>query len=304
MKYVPPMLSIHWMGILKWVVIFPYAEHAWKLVTRWLSMRENWLLEGWACAKNGLLYGWAYAKIGSLLPEHAKKLLTGWQRKCKNSFQRIFKIFPLFRLSLIPCPLLPSLSNVLCPPSHAFVLCLLSYVPCLTSLLLVSRPLAYISVPCLSSAVPSPGPLFLVSHHLSPVSQFCSLSPVFFTCLTLSVPCLPSSFLRPLTPINCPSVPFSAALLHCSCPLLLCFPPSVPPSLVLCPLFFILARMWVLKNIHAYTCSRHFWWLATSWCCKSGYWLSLESGLMYVARSALTGWGAGKIRWKSPRLSL
>jgi hypothetical protein len=32
------------MMVLKLVDIFPYAEIAPKLVTRWLSMRENWLL--------------------------------------------------------------------------------------------------------------------------------------------------------------------------------------------------------------------------------------------------------------------
>ncbi len=65
--------GIFWMMILKWVVISSYAEHAWKLVTRWLSMRGNWLLVSWACAKigygtlwistrgNWLLLGWAYA---------------------------------------------------------------------------------------------------------------------------------------------------------------------------------------------------------------------------------------------------
>ncbi len=51
MKFVPRMLSILFMIILKWVVISPYAEHAQKLITRWLSMRENWLLASWAYEK-------------------------------------------------------------------------------------------------------------------------------------------------------------------------------------------------------------------------------------------------------------
>ncbi len=38
------------MMILKWVVTSSYAEHVRKLVTHWLSMRENWLLDCWACA--------------------------------------------------------------------------------------------------------------------------------------------------------------------------------------------------------------------------------------------------------------
>ncbi len=41
MKFVPRMLSIFSMMVLKWVAISPYAEHARKLVTHWLSMREN-----------------------------------------------------------------------------------------------------------------------------------------------------------------------------------------------------------------------------------------------------------------------
>ena len=53
LKFVLRMLSIFSMMILIWVVIFPYAEHAQKLVTRGLSMRENWLLVGCACAKIG-----------------------------------------------------------------------------------------------------------------------------------------------------------------------------------------------------------------------------------------------------------
>jgi hypothetical protein len=51
MKFVPRMLSIFSM-ILKWA-ISPYAEHARKLFTRWLSMREpalwnrNYFLRFW-----------------------------------------------------------------------------------------------------------------------------------------------------------------------------------------------------------------------------------------------------------------
>ncbi len=73
------------------------AEHARKLVTHWLSIRENWLLFGWGCTKigyslaeharklvtrwlsmhtNWLLIGWACAKIGYSLAEHAQKLVT------------------------------------------------------------------------------------------------------------------------------------------------------------------------------------------------------------------------------------
>ncbi len=67
MKFVPRMLSIIWMLILKWVGISPYAEHTRKLVTRWLSTSGNWLL-----------IGWAYAEIGYSLAEHTQNLVTRW----------------------------------------------------------------------------------------------------------------------------------------------------------------------------------------------------------------------------------
>jgi hypothetical protein len=92
-----------------------------------------------------------------------------------------------------------------------------------------------------------------VTHSSVPFSRPCLTSFVpsltsLYLCLPAYVPCLMSPFLvsRPLS--NVPVFPF---LCLCSCPLLLCFPSSVPPSLVLCPLSFILARMRVfLKNIH------------------------------------------------------
>ncbi len=177
---------------------YSLAERGQKLVTRRLSMRENWLLDVWA-----------YAKIGYLLARHAKKLFTRWLSICKTSFSAFSKFFfssPCHSLT----PMSPSsvrVSNVLCPLSHVFVLCLPSYVPCLTSLLLVFRPLYYISVLCLSSAVPSLAPLFLVSHPLSPVSQLCVVSRLL-SCLTWSVPSLPSSFLRPLALSTVPVSPF------------------------------------------------------------------------------------------------
>jgi hypothetical protein len=83
-----------------------------------------------------------------------------------------------------PVSCLWSLSNVLCTLSHVSVL--------------VSRPLSpsHVSVPCLPSSVsvPSHTSLFLVSRPLSRVPRLCSLSPILVSCLTLSVPCLPSSF--------------------------------------------------------------------------------------------------------------
>ncbi len=97
------------------------------------------------------------------------------------------------------------MSNVLrlCLVSHTLspVLRLHSLSPVLTSLFLVSCHLSQVSVPCLSA---------------------------FVSCLTGFVPCFPYSFLRPPTHINCHSVPFSVTLFHCSCPLFLCLPSSVP----------------------------------------------------------------------------
>jgi hypothetical protein len=182
-----------WNGL--WFPLMPsYAEHAQKLVTRWLSMRGNWLLVGWACTK-----------IGYLLAEQSRKSLR--RTTCISKFFLSSSCHPFFSL------LLPSLSNFLCPLSHVFVLCLPSYVPCLTSLSLspILCPLSHVSVPCLPSNVPSFKFLFLESQPLCYVLRLCSLSLVFCT------------------------------LSHVIC--------SLSPILVsiICP-----------------TCSRRFWWLATS----------------------------------------
>jgi hypothetical protein len=64
---------------------YSLAEHARKLVTRWLSMRENRLLVCWACAK-----------IGYSLAEHMQKLF--WRSTC------IFCLFFLFTLSPFSVP--------------------------------------------------------------------------------------------------------------------------------------------------------------------------------------------------------
>jgi hypothetical protein len=49
------------------------AEHARKLVTRWLSMHENWLFVGCACTN-----------LDYLLAEHARKLVTRWLSMREN----------------------------------------------------------------------------------------------------------------------------------------------------------------------------------------------------------------------------
>jgi hypothetical protein len=140
---------------------------------------------------------------------------------------------------------LTSLYLFSCPMSPVLRLCSLSPVLC---------PLSHVSVPCLPSAVPSLMSLFLVSHPLSSVSRLCSLSPV--PCTLYHVICSLSPIL--LSPShnpysNCPSVPFSVALYYCSCPLLFCFPLSIPPSLVLCPLSFILRECEFFLKIYMHT---------------------------------------------------
>ncbi len=62
LKLVLYMLSLFWRMVFRWVVISPYAEHAQKLVARWMSMRKNLYLVGWACAK-----------IGYSLAKHTRK---------------------------------------------------------------------------------------------------------------------------------------------------------------------------------------------------------------------------------------
>jgi hypothetical protein len=47
--------------------VFVYAEHARKLVTRWLSMHGNWLL-----------IGIADLEIGYSLAEHTRIVVTSW----------------------------------------------------------------------------------------------------------------------------------------------------------------------------------------------------------------------------------
>ncbi len=127
-----------------------------NLVTRRLSMHENWLHVGWACAK-----------VGYLRADHTQK--SFWHTTC------IFGVFPQF-----PC--LPSYV-----PSHVFVSCLPSSVLCLTSLFLVSRPLYPVSRDL--SAVSFP--LFSVPQPLSnvPVSPFLWLySTVHILCYSVSRP--------------------------------------------------------------------------------------------------------------------
>ncbi len=99
------------------------------------------------------------------------------------------------------CPLLLSLSHVLCPLSHVFVLCLPSNVPYLMSLFLASCPPSPISWPC----------------SLSPV--LCTLSTVLSQCpflwLYSTCPVLCSSISRPLFLDLSSSVPCFSYLREC-----------------------------------------------------------------------------------------
>ena len=140
-----------------------------------LSMRENWLLVGWACME-----------ISYSLAEHARKLVTLWLSMRENwllvgwAYEEI--CFYWYWTMFFP------LSSV--PLSPFFIPCLTSYVSCLkwlflvshplfpslTSLFLVSHPLFHVSLLCsLSSSVPNLTSLFLVSRSLSPILSLCSL---------------------------------------------------------------------------------------------------------------------------------
>ncbi len=135
MKFVPGMLSIFWMMFLKWVVI-PLM----------LSMRENWLLLGWACLE-----------IGYSLAEHLRKL--DWLSIRGNWLLVGWAYAEIHFIGIEPCfyPVILS---------HLSVPCIPSSLPCLISLCLVSRPLfpSYVSVPCLPFIFPNLKSLFLLSH--------------------------------------------------------------------------------------------------------------------------------------------
>jgi hypothetical protein len=233
MKFVQRMLSIFWMMFLKWVVISSYAEHARKLVTRWLSMHGNWLL-----------VGWAWAGIGYSLAGHKRKLVTRWLSIRGNSFLLVLNhVFTLSSIPLSPFPVPCLLSQVSipipCSLSHVSVPFLPSSVPCLTSLFLVSRPLSpilmsHFFVSCLPPSVPFFTSLFLVSCPLFSVSLLCSLSPVLCSLSHFSVPCF-----RPLVsclPI-CSLYPILSSMSHFFVP---CLPSSVPILRLcsLCPVHF------------------------------------------------------------------
>ncbi len=177
---------------------YSLAEHAWKLVTHWLSMRGNWLL-----------FGWAYTEIGYSLGQHTQTFVFIGIAPCFS---------PVIRS---PVPFSRPLSNVLCLLSQVSVPCLPSFVPCFTSLFLVSRPLFRVSLLCSLSPIlcslshfyvlcfppfvshPCLTSLFLVSQFrpLFHVSLLCSLSPIL--CSQSHFPLFPVSRLCSLNPILC-----------------------------------------------------------------------------------------------------
>ncbi len=229
-----------------------------------LNMHENRLLIG-SMPENWLLVGWACTNIGDSLAERTRKLVTHWLSggwKLVTRWQSLFvswllaswayaKIFLALHVYFQSFPTLSPVTHSSVPLScpcltsplyHVFVVSLLKYVPCLTSLFLVLYPLSHVSVPCLPSAVPILMSLFLVSCPLSSVSRLCSLSLVL--CTLSHVICSLSPIL--LSPSYNP-YQLSQSPLFCgsniTCPLLFCFPSSVPPYLVLCPLSFILREI-------------------------------------------------------------
>jgi hypothetical protein len=185
------------------IIGYLLAEHAWKLVTRWLSMRRNWLL-----------FGWASAEIGYSLAEHTRKFVFIGIEPCFSPVIRspvIRSPVPFTRPSSNVLWLLSvcSLSPILYSLSQVSVPCFPSTVPCLTSLFLVSHPLFHVSLLCslfpalcLPPSVPCLTSLFFVCRPLFHVSLLCS-------CLLSSVPCLTSLFLvsHPLFPVLRLSVP-------------------------------------------------------------------------------------------------
>ncbi len=119
---------------------YSLATHSQILLSRWLSMNENWLIVGLACAKNWLLSCQAYAE---------------------KSFRCTTCIFRVPMLSRFFVPFSRPLSN--------------TFVPCLTSLFLVVRPMSLVFRLC-SLHVFRPMSLVFFLVSLSPFSR--PLSPV------------------------------------------------------------------------------------------------------------------------------
>jgi len=174
MKWFPLLLSQRWISFR---VLFIFNDGFkmgcnFPLISCWPSMRKNWLLVSWACAK---LHGYSLA-------EHAQKLVTCWLsiREIISVQHNILRVpcvlFPLSPVPLSPSPIPCFMSPVLCPLSYVSLICLPSAVPSLTSLFLVCLLclLFHISVPCLPSSVPClkwsvPSPILLSPYPPSSV---------------------------------------------------------------------------------------------------------------------------------------
>jgi hypothetical protein len=166
-----------------WQVTVP-VPHIKKLQFLWLRLRFRFHNTG------KLVTHWLnFPKIGYSLAKHTQKQFP--RTTC------IFRVFPLSPVTHFSVPFSRPYSLYLCFPSYVLRLCSLSSVLC---------TLSHVSVPCLPSAVPCL--TSLVSRPLSLSHVSVSGLPSSVPCLTWSVPCLLSSFLHPLSPINCPSVPF------------------------------------------------------------------------------------------------
>ena len=163
---------------------YSLAEHTRKSVTRWLSIRGN-------C----LLVGWAYAEINFVHTQLSRSLI--------RVFIRTVQCF-------LPIPLSPfsrPLPNGLCSLFHVSVPYLTSSVPCLSS-----------SVPCLLSSVPCR------TWSASFSSILCYLFIVYVHCNPYSGPCLTSLLpvSHPLFPVSrllCSLSPILCYLSHVICPL-------------------------------------------------------------------------------------
>jgi hypothetical protein len=230
MKFVPRMLSFFWMMVWNGL-----------LLLRMLIMCENWLLDSWACAKTGyLLAEHAWKLVTRWLSNHTRKLVTHWLSKRKKyfaprAFQSISSIPPVtspvpFSYSCLTSYVTclthrRSLSPVLCPLSYVSIPCLMSSVPCLKSLFLVSRPLYPVS----RDLARFPYSFLRPLTQLSQCPLFCGSIPLFL------------SFV-PLFTVLCSSV--SRPLFLCSSSHVLC-----PLSHVICHLSFTCEKVSFLRKI-------------------------------------------------------
>jgi hypothetical protein len=197
MKSLPHMLSKWWnmfhIFSASYIIRSMYAQH---ILNDDLELGCDFPL-CWARSNIGYLLAEHVQKLVTHLAEHSQKLVYLLVEHTEKSFRRttcIFRVFLLYPLSL---------SNVLCPLSHVFVVCLQSYVPCLTSLFLVYLPRPSISRICFlpTIRVPNLTSLFLVSRPLCFVSQLCSLSYVIFSLSPILLSLSPNHYYTETVPL-------------------------------------------------------------------------------------------------------